>query len=74
MSDKESPARRYCTSCQSWRLEAGGQAHKRAHITRWICLSCNEKRTVSRYASKATLAKINQEGNQNAEPAKSNLP
>ena len=42
---------RFCTSCQFSVHEEGGEMHRRGKVNRWICKTCLQRRSESKYKS-----------------------
>jgi hypothetical protein len=40
---------RFCTSCQFTKPVEGGEMHRRGIVNRWICKTCLQRRSESRY-------------------------
>lgn len=53
-------SRRYCTSCQSMKLEEGGVLVK-TKVTRWQCAWCHQRKNQSPYANTETRKRYEEE-------------
>lgn len=45
---------RFCTSCQTHRVLAGGKIKPTRQSPRWVCKQCAEKKSESAYKNRAT--------------------